>query len=89
MTVVWFIFTVGSRNKPGVVEVQEEEPSCESNTHTHVHTHTHTQFLRKYIKFLFLLFLLVGGQTAEENEIIKLTQQLINSIADKHYKEYV
>lgn len=31
----------------------------------------------------------MGGHTAEENDIIKLTQQLINSIADKDYKEYV
>ena len=34
------------------------------------------------------VFVVVGGQTAEENDIIKLTRQLINSIADKDYKEY-
>lgn len=31
----------------------------------------------------------VVGQTAEESDIIKLTQRLINSIADKDYQEYM
>ena len=38
---------------------------------------------------LSTVFLVCSGtHTPEEKEIIKLTQQLINSIADRDYKEY-
>ena len=41
-----------------------------------------------YVVYYFIFFLTTGAHTVEEKEIIRLTQRLINSIAERDYKEY-